>query len=63
MYLGLTLLLVGVWLLLGSVTPAVPAVAFAFVMDRVFIRREERMLAEQFAENWDSYCRRVRRWL
>ena len=63
MYLGLTLMLLGVWLLLGSITPIVPAIAFALLMDRVFVRTEERMLAEQFAESWDGYCRRVRRWL
>jgi protein-S-isoprenylcysteine O-methyltransferase Ste14 len=63
MYLGLTLMLVGVWLLLGSIAPAVAAIAFALLMDRVFVRNEERMLAEQFDEAWDRYRSRVRRWL
>jgi protein-S-isoprenylcysteine O-methyltransferase Ste14 len=63
MYLGLTLMLVGIWLLLGSITPAVPAIAFALLMDCVFVRTEERMLAEQFAEAWDQYRSRVRRWV
>ena len=63
MYLGLTLMLLGVWLLHGSITPIVPAIAFALLMDRVFVRTEERMFAEQFAESWDGYSRRVRRWL
>jgi len=63
MYLGLTAMLLGVALLLGSVSALVPAVAFVILMDRRFIRIEERMLAEQFGDEWSAYRARVRRWL
>ena len=63
MYLGLALMLLGVALLLGTVSPLVPAVSFPLLVDRLFIRAEEQMLAASFGEDWDEYRGRVRRWL
>jgi protein-S-isoprenylcysteine O-methyltransferase Ste14 len=63
MYVGLALLLVGIALLLGTVTPWLPAVAFPILLDLRFIRMEERMLAETFGSEWEQYRARVRRWL
>ena len=63
MYLGLTLVLVGVALFLGSLSALVPVVIFPCLMDRVFIRVEERMLAETFGPEWEAYCSNVRRWI
>jgi protein-S-isoprenylcysteine O-methyltransferase Ste14 len=63
MYLGITLMLVGVALLLGTVSPLLPAAAFPVLMDVYFIRAEERMLAEAFGSEWERYRARVRRWL
>jgi protein-S-isoprenylcysteine O-methyltransferase Ste14 len=63
MYLGLALLVLGVALLFGTVTPLIPVVVFPVLMDVRFIRIEERMLAEVFGENWEEYRKRVRRWL
>ena len=39
------------------------AVAFAILMDLRFVRVEERMLAETFGSEWESYRARVRRWI
>jgi protein-S-isoprenylcysteine O-methyltransferase Ste14 len=63
MYLGFTVMLLGLAWLLGSISPFVIAVAFAVLMDVVFIRVEERMMAETFGEAWNTYKRSVRRWL
>jgi len=63
MYLGMTLLLLGIALLFGTVSPLLPAAAFAILMDLHFIRAEEHMLAENFSHEWDQYRARVRRWL
>ena len=63
MYLGLTLMLVGVALLFGTVSPLVVVVAFTALIDRAFVRAEERMLAERFGAAWNEYRERVRRWL
>jgi protein-S-isoprenylcysteine O-methyltransferase Ste14 len=63
MYLGITSMLLGVALLLGTVSPLLPTAAFAVLMDLRFVRVEERMLAERFGDEWEQYCARVRRWL
>ena len=63
MYLGITWMLMGCALLLGTVSPLVPAVVFAILMDLRFIRAEERMLAESFGHEWEQYHAQVRRWL
>lgn len=63
MYLGITLMLLGVALLFGTVSPLLLAVLFPIVLERRFIRLEERMLAEAFGGEWERYRARVRRWL
>ena len=63
MYLGMAMALVGVALLLGSVTPWAGVVLFAVAMDRLFIAREEAMMREQYGEAYGAYAKRVRRWI
>ncbi len=63
MYLGITLMLLGIALLFGTVSALMPAVAFVILMDRRFVRLEERMLAERFGKEWSQYRAQVRRWL
>jgi len=63
MYLGFVLMLLGLAILLGSLTPLWVVPIFAIVMDRVFIVVEERMLAEKFGQAWLDYKAEVRRWV
>jgi protein-S-isoprenylcysteine O-methyltransferase Ste14 len=63
MYLGFVLILLGLAILLGSLTPFLIVPVFAVVMDRVFIVVEERMLAEKFGQAWLDYKVEVRRWV
>ena len=63
MYLGFVLILLGVAVILGSLTPWLVIPIFAILMDRVFIQAEERLLAEQFGQSWLVYKAGVRRWL
>jgi len=63
MYLGFALILLGEALLFGSLTPFAIVVAFVIVMDRMYIAREEGMLAEDFGDDWASYAAKTRRWL
>ena len=63
MYLGLSLLLLGIALLLGTVAALLPVVVFPYVIDRIFIRIEEKMLDETFGREWGEYRSRVRRWI
>ena len=63
MYLGFTLILLGVSILAGSLMPFVVVLAFALLMDRLFIQMEERKLAATFGVQWEAYKRQTRRWL
>jgi protein-S-isoprenylcysteine O-methyltransferase Ste14 len=63
MYVGLTLILIGVWLLLGSVSAALPIAVFVWIIQQRFIRGEERFLDEIFGEEYRGYKSRVRRWI
>ena len=63
MYLGLLLGLLGVWILLGALSPALGVVIFFVVADRWYIRVEEEMLGQKFGPAYDEYCARVRRWV
>jgi protein-S-isoprenylcysteine O-methyltransferase Ste14 len=63
MYLGFVLILIGVAILLGSLTPWVIIPIFVVLMEVVFIQVEERMLGEKFGPVWLEYKKKVRRWL
>jgi protein-S-isoprenylcysteine O-methyltransferase Ste14 len=63
MYLGFVLILIGIAVFMGSLTPYAVIIVFAIVMDSVFIRIEERMLGEKFGETWLVYKGNVRRWI
>lgn len=63
MYLGFVLILIGIAVLLGSLTPYVVILAFAIFLDRTFISVEERMLAEKFGAQWENYRQSTRRWI
>jgi protein-S-isoprenylcysteine O-methyltransferase Ste14 len=63
MYLGFVLILLGVALLLNSLSAFFLIPAFAVVMEVVFIRREERMMEATFGREWFAYRAKVRRWI
>lgn len=63
MYLGFVLLLAGVVVLLGSLTPCLVVLTFGIVMDRGFIAIEECMLEKTFGQPWREYRKSVRRWV
>lgn len=63
MYLGMVLVLIGIAMLLGSLTPLMVVPVFVLLMDVKFIRAEERMLARKFGDTWHDYRTSVRRWL
>ena len=62
MYLGMVLVLIGVALLLGSVTPWVVVPLFVVLIDARFVRREEKDL-EGAGDAFRAYRARVRRWI
>jgi len=63
MYLGMTLILLGVGMLNGSLSPFAVVIVFPILLDRVFISPEERMLEDTFGDQFREYRKRVRRWI
>ena len=63
MYLGMVIILTGVAVLLGSITPFLVPAGFFITMNVVFIPDEERAMEETFGEQFLDYKKRIRRWL
>jgi len=63
MYLGMTLLVTGLGLLVERLGLIAAAVAASAIIDRFVIPREERHLEARFGESYRHYKRRVRRWI
>ncbi|HEX3049015.1 MAG TPA: isoprenylcysteine carboxylmethyltransferase family protein, partial [Aggregatilineaceae bacterium] len=63
MYLGFMLGLIGIALLLGSLTPWLVLPVFGFLLDQRFIRAEEKMLIQKFGPTFLAYKQHTRRWL
>ncbi|MCA9232178.1 MAG: isoprenylcysteine carboxylmethyltransferase family protein [Planctomycetales bacterium] len=62
-YLSMVVLLGGLAITLGTAAPWIVPPLFAVVISRLFIEKEEAMLADAFGRQYLDYCRRVRRWL
>ena len=62
-YLGMVCSLLGVAAVAGSVTPFLVVPAFAYLIDRRFIRAEETLLEQTFGAQYVAYKANVRRWL
>lgn len=63
MYLGMVLSLLGLALLLGSLSPFLVVAVFAMILETVFIRVEEKMLRETFGNTYADYAKKVRKWV
>lgn len=63
MYLGMVLIVSGIAIIEGSVSPWIVVAALAVLLDRIFILREEKMLQEAFGTVFQQYKKRIRRWL
>jgi protein-S-isoprenylcysteine O-methyltransferase Ste14 len=63
MYLGMVLILIGVAVLLRSLSPLLVVIPFAVLIDQIYIRVEEQMLTEKFGAKWQAYKAQTRRWL
>ena len=62
-YVGMVMMLVGVWIGLRTLTGFFVIPIFIWLIQKKFIVREEEMLREKFGESYAEYQRRVRRWL
>jgi protein-S-isoprenylcysteine O-methyltransferase Ste14 len=62
-YLGFLLFLLGIVVLLRTLTPLVVLIGYAALIERNVIRVEEGLLAKKFGAQWLEYKKRTRRWL
>jgi protein-S-isoprenylcysteine O-methyltransferase Ste14 len=62
-YLGNTLLLIGIGIAGGNYWFVLGALVSALLVDRLAIRREEQHLAARFGEAWTNYAQSTPRWL
>jgi protein-S-isoprenylcysteine O-methyltransferase Ste14 len=63
MYLGMTLLCLGIAVAFHSVAGIVASLLSALIVDRLVIAREETYLLRTFGDEYAAYKRQVRRWL
>lgn len=63
MYVGFTLIYLGVTLLVNTLWPLLLLPAVLLVMEFLVIRREERYLERKFGDDYRAYLQAVRRWL
>jgi protein-S-isoprenylcysteine O-methyltransferase Ste14 len=63
MYLGMVFSLAGLSMLMGTLATLLPIPAFIWVIQRNFIRAEERFMERTFGAEYRAYRERVRRWL
>jgi len=62
-YLGMTVILLGVEVLLGSLSPLIFPIIFVIIINSLIIPGEEDILKKKFGEKYLEYKKRVRRWL
>jgi len=63
MYLGMCAILLGVAIILGSISTFVVPIFFIILMEIVFIPFEEKNLEQEFREKYLDYKKKVRRWI
>ncbi|MEM0954856.1 MAG: isoprenylcysteine carboxylmethyltransferase family protein [Pseudomonadota bacterium] len=63
MYLGMALILLGVACTTGTLGGLLVVPLFMVIIEVRFIRPEEAMLSDLFGEEFENYCRQVRRWV
>jgi protein-S-isoprenylcysteine O-methyltransferase Ste14 len=63
MYVGMVIILLGVAVLLGDLSPFVMPILFVPVMNARVIRHEEEMLEEAFGDEYRDFKTSVNRWI
>ena len=63
MYLGMILILVGIAIFLGSIITVIFPITFFLLMEIIFIPHEEKQMQKQFKNEYNSYKKKVRKWI
>lgn len=62
MYLGMLIALIGVWFLLGALSPLIVVLLFYWVLNQWYIPYEEARMKQVFGQAYEQYVRRTGRW-
>ena len=62
-YLGFTIILLGLNILLGSLSPFIIVIAFVLITNFWYIPYEEKNMLKQFDQEYKNYKKKVRRWI
>lgn len=62
-YIGMFLILLGVGIALGSITPFLLLPIFFLIIRQKFVLKEEQFLVQRFGTDYVQYCAKVKRWL
>jgi protein-S-isoprenylcysteine O-methyltransferase Ste14 len=63
MYLGMVFVLIGIAMMLGTLSPFLPIPVFAWLIQSLFIEREEQILEQRFGDEYREFRDKVRRWI
>lgn len=63
MYLGMTSILLGIALFIGTIPLFLAPIAFVITINATFIPREEKILENFFGREYLEFKNKVRRWL
>ena len=63
MYLGLLLLIISLWVKTGAVSGFILVPSFVAYLNYFQIAPEERAMKKLFADSYNAYCLKVRRWI
>ena len=63
MYVGMAFILLGIAILLGSVSTFFIIPIFVYIINKKFVIIEEKMLTEKFGRKWISYKEKTRSWI
>jgi len=62
MYVGMVLLVLGIAVIMGTLSPYIPVIAFFFVLNW-FAGVEEKSMQAEFGTEYSDYMKKVRRWV
>lgn len=62
-YLGMLMVLIGLWLLLGALSAGLAVIVFFLIINYSNIPFEEKQLEEIFGQDYLDYKKRTRRWI
>lgn len=62
-YIGFTISLIGVWILLGTALPIIGVLIFIVVTNNYYIPYEEQVMEKVFGNEYREYKSKVRRWI